>query len=69
MKLGQNVELAEGVTIPEAAWYLHGQVLLGGIARHRVIIRGFPIDANGSLGIKFTICPLDVQLPLRFKEA
>jgi hypothetical protein len=69
MNLSPNVELAEGVTVPEAAWYLHGRILLGGVPNHRVIIRGFPIEPDGSLGISFTVCPLNTPLPLQFRES
>jgi hypothetical protein len=69
MTLHPSVTLAEGVTIPEEAWHLHGAVLAGGMKNHRIIIRGFPLLTSGLLGISLSIYPDDGQLHLRFTES
>ncbi|HXK36197.1 MAG TPA: hypothetical protein VJ553_01295 [Candidatus Paceibacterota bacterium] len=71
MTLHPNVQLAVGVEVPEAAWYLHGHILRGGILNHRVIIRGFPLQGDGTVGIIMTVMPLETPelLPLRFRES
>jgi hypothetical protein len=69
MTLHPTVTLAEGITVPEAAWYLHGQVLTCGIANHRTTVRGFPVQEDGTLGISIHISPLDEPLPLRLRES
>ena len=68
-QLHTTVTLAEGVTVPDSAWHLHGQVLTCDIARHRTVIRGFPVGPDGSPGISIAVSPLGEPIPLRFRES
>lgn len=69
MTLHPTVTLAEGVVIPDAAWHLHGQLLTCGVRNHRVVVRGFPMQPDGALGISIMLSPLDEPVQLRFRES
>lgn len=69
MKLHPNVTLAPGVTVPEMAWALHGDLLTNGIPRHRVTVRRFPPEPTGLPGLEISVSPLDMPEPLRFRES
>jgi hypothetical protein len=67
--LHPNVQLAEGVIVPDQAWALHGNVLCNGLPGHRVRITGFTPADDGQLTIHFSIWPLDGPEPLRTRES
>jgi hypothetical protein len=67
-KLHANVTLAEGVTVPQEAWVLHGEILQCGVPRHRVIVNGFPL-LRGMLSISVDLSPLDKPVPLQQRES
>lgn len=69
LQLHPNVKLAEGVEIPPEAWFRHGEILQCGLARHRIMVKGFPMFPNGMLGISICVSPLDAPVPLRLRES
>ncbi len=58
MHLHPSVELIPGLVVTAEAWKNHGELLKNGCKDHRIIVIAFPIEDDGTTGIRVNFKPI-----------